>query len=44
MYIVAGPSVAMAIANVFLKYGYTVPNKIAKIFKTFDGLSHALSH
>ena len=34
-----GPaSVAMAIADVFSKNGYTVPNKIAKILRIFDGL------
>ena len=31
-------SVAMAIADVFSKNGYIVPNKIAKILKIFDGL------
>ena len=31
-------SVAMAIADVFSKNGYTVPNKIAKILRIFDGL------
>ena len=31
-------SVAMAIADVFLKNGYTVSNKIAKILRIFDGL------
>ena len=33
-----GVSVAMAIADVFSKNGYTVPNKIAKILGIFDGL------
>ena len=28
----------MAIADVFSKNSYTVPNKIAKILKIFDGL------
>ena len=31
-------SVAMAIADVFSKNGYTVPNEIAKILRIFDGL------
>ena len=31
-------SVAMAIADVFSKNGYTVPNKIVKILRIFDGL------
>ena len=31
-------SVAMAIADVFSKNRYTVPNKIAKILRIFDGL------
>ena len=31
-------SVAMAIADVFSKNGYTVPNKIAKILRIFEGL------
>ena len=31
-------SVVMAIADVFSKNGYTVPNKIAKILRIFDGL------
>ena len=36
---VKGPaSVAMAIADVFSKNGYTVSNKIAKILRIFDGL------
>ena len=31
-------SVAMAIANVFSKNGYTIPNKNAKILKIFERL------
>ena len=31
-------SVAMAIADVFSKNGYAVPNKIAKILRIFEGL------
>ena len=32
------PSVAMAIADVFSKNGYTIPNKNAKILKIFERL------